>query len=104
MINNFQKVLKIKQTSVEEMVDKISLKLIESLAKDFNLDETKIYTEKSFNKKLKKKLKTENQKEIEELRSMIDMIKNKKKGIKKRALLSPWVFLKALYLYTIIEI
>ena len=77
---------------------------MESLAKDFKLDQTHIYSEKKFNRLLIKKLKKEDYKEIKHLKEMIKEIKNKKRGLKKKIFLNPWLFLKALYLYTISEV
>lgn len=101
---NFKKLIKITSPSTISMIDKILLKLMESLAKDFNMDDTKIYTERSFNKTLKKKLKTENTKNINELKNIIDIISKNKRNLKKQVLLNPWLFLKAIYLYTITEV
>ena len=86
------------------MINKIMLKLIESIGNDFNLDETKIYSINKFNKLLLKELKQNNSKDIEQLNIMIQEIKDKKKSLKRKALLNPWRFLKALYLYTISEV
>lgn len=103
-MENIKKIIKITGTKSYNIFDNISLKLMESLGKDFNLDETKIYSERSFNKSLKKKLKKENTKEIQELKTYLNEIKTKKRGIKKKILTNPWTFLKALYLYTISEV
>ena len=86
------------------MINKIMLKLIESLGKDFNLEETKIYSMTKFNKLLLKGVKQSNSKEIEQINIMIEEIKGKNKSLKRKALLNPWRFLKALYLYTISEV
>ena len=51
-----------------------------------------------------KKLKKEDTKEIQELKTYINEIKTKKRGIKRKILTNPWTFLKALYLYTISEV
>ena len=77
---------------------------MESVATDLHLDETIIYSEKNFNKLLKKKLKAEQTKEKKQLEKMMIDIKENKKGIKKKVLINPWLFLKALYLYTICEV
>ncbi len=101
---DFLKIIKLSNISIENVLDKINLKIMESVAKDLNLDETKIYTERKFNKRLKKKLKTEQTKKCNQLKTMITDIKENKKGIKRKILLNPWLFLKALYLYTICEV
>ncbi len=103
-MDSFQTLIKFDPKKKEKMIDKITLTIIESLAKDLKLDETIIYSERKFNHLLKKKLKTENTKEIEQLKNWIKDIKENKKGLKKKILLSPWSFLKGLYLYTISEV
>lgn len=100
----FQNIISISPTTPEKMINKIMLKLIESIGNDFNLDETKIYSINKFNKLLLKELKQNNSKDIEQLNIMIQEIKDKKKSLKRKALLNPWRFLKALYLYTISEV
>ena len=104
VMDSFQTLIKFDPKKKEKMIDKITLTIIESLAKDVKLDDTIIYSERKFNHLLKKKLKTENTKEIEQLKSWIKDIKENKKGLKKKILLSPWSFLKGLYLYTISEV
>ena len=99
-----QKIIKITPSQKEQILDKTMLKLIESLAKDLNLDETKIYSINKFNKLLKRKRKTENTKISNELNSLTKDIIKKKTSVKRKALLNPWLFLKALYLYTISEV
>lgn len=103
-IENFKKLIKITPSQKEQILDKIMLKLIESLAKDLNLDETKIYSIKKFNKLLKRKVKTENTKISNQLNSLTKDIIKKKTSVKRKVLLNPWLFLKALYLYTISEV
>ena len=103
-IENFKKLIKITPSQKEQILDKIMLKLIESLAKDLNLDETKIYSIKKFNKLLKRKVKTENTKISNQLNSLTKDIIKKKTSVKRKALLNPGLFLKALYLYTISEV
>ncbi len=101
---DFLKLLKLSNIPLESVIDKISLKIMESVATDLHLDETIIYSEKNFNKLLKKKLKAEQTKEKKQLEKMMIDIKENKKGIKKKVLMNPWLFLKALYLYTICEV
>ena len=100
----FQNIINISPTTPEKMINKIMLKLIESIGNDFNLDETKIYSINKFNRLLLKGLKQNNSKEIKQLNTIIQEIKEKKKSLKRNALLNPWRFLKALYLYTISEV
>lgn len=103
-MESFKKLINLSGVPSEKIVDKIGLKVMEDLANDFNLDNTKIYSEKSFNRQLKKKLKKEDSKEINQLKKFITEIKENKRGLKKKILLNPWDFLKALYLYTISEV
>ena len=100
----FKNLLHISKVETEEIANKMTLKVMEAVAKDLKLDETKIYTERHFNKELKKNLKTLTSKEVDNIKEMIEEIKDHKKSLKKKALLSPWLFLKALYLYTICEV
>lgn len=103
-MENFKKLVNLSGVPSQKIVDKIGLKVMEGLAKDFNLDDTKVYSEKSFNRQLKKKLKKEDTKEINQLKKFITEIKENRRGLKKKILLNPWDFLKALYLYTISEV
>ena len=103
-MQNFLKIIKLSNITNEKAINKLELKIMESLAKDFKLDQTHIYSEKKFNRLLIKKLKKEDYKEIKHLKEMIKEIKNKKRGLKKKIFLNPWLFLKALYLYTISEV
>ena len=103
-LEKFKKLINLSGVPSKKIIDKIGLKIMEELAKDFHLDETKIYSEKSFNKELKKKLNKEQSKETEQFKKLIIEIKKNKKSLKKKILLNPWNFLKALYLYTISEV
>lgn len=103
-IDNFQKIMKLSNTPTKKMVDKINLKIMEEVAKDLKLDETIIYTERKFNKQLLKELKKQDTKEAKQLKELIQQIKENKKGLKRKLILNPWEFLKALYLYTISEV
>ena len=103
-LEKFKKLINLSGVPSKKIIDKIGLKIMEELAKDFHLDETKIYSEKSFNKELKKKLNKEQSKETEQYKKLIIEIKENKKSLKKKILLNPWNFLKALYLYTISEV
>ena len=103
-LEKFKKLINLSGVPSKKIIDKIGLKIMEELAKDFHLDETKIYSEKSFNKELKKKLNKEQSKETEQFKKLIIEIKENKKSLKKKILLNPWNFLQALYLYTISEV
>ena len=95
----------------DEIFGKLLLRVMESLAKSFNLDETRVYTHHSFNKylqiKLKKYLKDEvetnkpcDQKEVELYKLLQLQDYNE---LRKQALLNPIDTLKAIYIYTICE-
>ena len=106
----FLKVTKINEENEEEF-QKLLIKIVESTAKDFHLDNNRIYSYNKFNrvliKKLNKELKQERKNKIEiklkvvKLYKMID--KKEYKDLRKIAIEKPNDFLKALYLYTICE-
>lgn len=103
-LKNLQKILKLSNAPSEKMIEKIGLKIMEDIAKDLNLDETIIYSERKFNKQLLKELKRQDTKQTKQLTEFIEQIKENKKGLKRKFILNPWEFLKALYLYTISEV
>lgn len=106
LIHNFSLLLKIVPTKEEKIIDTIMLKVIEDLAKAFGLEETTIYSYKKFNKLLRKKAKLPAvTKETKQILEFFTAIKEKRyKEIRKKALITPLEFLKALYLYTIYEV
>lgn len=103
--------LTIENETKDELFSKLLLRVMENLAKSFNLDETHIYTHHSFNKylkiKLKKYLKNEletnepcKKKEVE----LYKLIRDQEyMELRKQVLLNPVDTLKAIYLYTICE-
>ena len=101
---HLKKIINITPTTPEKVTNKIIIRLLESIGKDFNLDETKIYSIHKFNKILIKKLKKEETKEITLLKNMIESIKTNNNKKKTKIILNPSLFLKALYLYTISEV
>lgn len=103
-LENLQKILKLSNAPSEKMIEKIGLKIMEDIAKNLNLDETIIYSERKFNKQLLKELKRQDTKQTKQLTEFIEQIKENKKGLKRKFILNPWEFLKALYLYTISEV
>lgn len=115
VIKSFEKLIKtdinIDNEIKTEIIEKLLLRIMESLAKSFELDETIIYTHKSFNKALRKKLKAYlkaekitnsscSKKEIELYKKIIDENFN---DLRTQALINPIDTLKAIYLYTICE-
>lgn len=103
LLDSFKKLITISNESKIKITNTVMLKLMESLAKDFSLDETIIYSEKKLNKLLIKKLKSQNSKEIKSLQKMINDLTKSKKSLRKKIVLNPWGYLKAIYLYTISE-
>ena len=110
----FYSQLKILDVTKENIQEKLLLRVMELVAKDFNLDETTIYTYRSFNRKLKKELKlrikkleTENQTNHKhkktEVELYLEMINGNYSELRKLGLLNPIELLKAVYLYTICE-
>lgn len=110
----FYRQLKISDVTKENIQEKLLLRVMELVAKDFNLDETTIYTYRSFNRKLKKELKlrikkleTENQTNHKhkktEVELYLEMINGNYSELRKLGLLNPIELLKAVYLYTICE-
>ena len=101
----------IESETKDEIFEKLMLKIMESTAQSFKLDETRVYTHHSFNKllqiELKKYLKDEietnepcKKKEIE----LYKLIKESEyQELRKQALLNPIDTLKAIYIYTICE-
>lgn len=110
----FYNQLKISTDIPEKMQTKLLLRVMELIAKDFNLDDTIVYTHKSFNKKLKKELKNKI-KELEnskpsnykhkktDIELYLEMVNGNYTELRKLGLLNPIELLKAVYLYTICE-
>ena len=109
---DFYKQLKITSDIPTKLEDKLLLRVMELVAKDFNLDDTKIYTYRSFNRALRKELKkiikeldtTETRKTKKtEVELYLEMEKGNYKDLRTLGLLNPIELLKAVYLYTICE-
>ena len=96
-----------------KLEDKILLRVMELVAKDFNIDETEIYSYRSFNRKIRKELRkriklletNQNTKKHKktEVELFLEMQKGNYKELRKLGLLNPIELLKAVYLYTICE-
>lgn len=103
---------------IEKDIDKLFLESIEYLAKCLNVEETKIYRYKKFNRTIKKNLKnTKDKKEIDNIKLLEYndfknakkiilkfnelLIKNDTATIKNLAITYPREFLGAIYLYTL---
>lgn len=101
----------IEDETKDEIFGKLMLRVMESLAKSFNLDETRVYTHHSFNKMLQIKLKKYLKEEIELnepcKKKEVELYKLIKEAeyseLRKQALLNPIDTLKAVYIYTICE-
>ena len=109
---DFYKQLKISSDIPTKLEDKLLLRVMELVAKDFNLDDTKIYTYRSFNRAIRKELKkrikeldtTETRKTKKtEVELYLEMEKGNYKDLRTLGLLNPIELLKAVYLYTICE-
>ena len=110
---DFYKQLKITSDIPTKLEDKLLLKVMELVAKDFNLDDTKIYTYRSFNralrKELRKRIKELNLNEQKrktkktEVELYLEMLNGNYKDLRTLGLLNPIELLKAVYLYTICE-
>jgi len=107
-INEFEKSISINDTS---KVDKLLLKVMESTAKDFKLNNNKVYNYNSFNKSIIKSfykmLKQDKKNKLKIKFKLLDyykLIKDKKyKDLRELSINKPNDFLKAVYLYTICE-
>lgn len=112
IIELFKKAININEEFSINVLKKLVLTTMENLADTFNLEETKIYSYKKFNKLLKKKLKmilTNNEKDITSKQKKVVNLYNKFKEknyklLRKNCLISPLEFLQALYLYAIDEV
>ena len=98
----------IEDETKDEIFEKLMLKIMESTAKSFKLDETRVYTHHSFNKLLQIELKKYLKDEIEPCKKKeIELYKLIKESeyqeLRKQALLNPIDTLKAIYIYTICE-
>ncbi len=104
----FLKIIKIDE---EKNTNQLLMRIMESTAKDFKLDNNQIYSYNKFNRKIikefnkQRKLEKKNQIEIKlKIVKLYKMIEQKDfKDLRKIAFEKPNDFLKALYLYTICE-
>ena len=109
-IHAFEEIIKIDISTdkelKKELLEKLFTRIMENLAKSFDLDDSAIYTTKSFNNNLKRKLNNylknpkESKKEVE---LYLRIVNNEFNSLRKEALLNPIDLLKAIYLYTIYE-
>ncbi len=98
--------ISLNQELQSDLLEKLILKVMENLAKSFELDDSKIYTYKSFNKALKKQLNVyikENNNTKNEVKLYLKIINEEYRSLRNEALLNPINLLKAIYLYTICE-
>ena len=110
LIKAITDVLNITTNENKDSRENIFFKIMEETGKTFNLDETKIYSYKKYNKLLRKKLKNHlkdgnyDKKNIATVIEFYQTLKEKKyKDLQKKALTHPFDLLKAVYLFTIIE-
>lgn len=110
---DFYKQLNLSQDLPFKLEDKLLLKVMELVAKDFNIDETEIYSYRSFNRKIRKELRkriksletkqnTKKHKKTE-VELYLELQKHNYSELRKLGLLNPIELLKAVYLYTICE-
>lgn len=108
----FKKAISINDEFSENILKKIILNTMENLADTLNLEETKVYSYKNFNKHLQKqfhKLTNTKEKNLTSKQKKIINLYNKfkeknYKSLRKSCLISPPEFLQTLYLYTINEV
>ena len=109
LIATIKKLLKLNDKTTEKITKKILLSIMESLGKDFEIDETRIYSYNNFNKKLirnlNKNISNKNiSKNNKQIISIYKKIAEEKNAIlRKEIFIYPNEFLKALYLFTIKE-
>ena len=96
--------------NLENLSNQFFLKIMEETGKSLKIEETKIYSYKTFNRIIKKQLKKElktKKKKNKIKKSAVELYQEIKKGnytkLKKQAFLYPIEFLKAVYLFTICE-
>lgn len=112
MINNFKEIYKAGPDITEEMKNTIFLTIMETTARSFDLEETKIYSYRNFNRQIKRKVKEKmkpyqknpNRKiRKKELYLYQSLINQNYKELHKLILIHPLEVLKAIYIYTICE-
>ncbi len=110
LIKAITEVLNITTNEQTDSRRNIFIKIMEETGKTFNLDETKIYSYKKFNKTLKKKLKKYQKSEEydnKKISTEIDFLKKLSekdyKYLQKKALTHPLELLQAVYLFSIKE-
>lgn len=105
LIDNIKKTLKITNNFNEEEIKKLTIYIIESLGKTYKLDDTKIYSYKKYNKLLKTKfINSNNTNKQKIIKNMYNKLVEKNyNDLKKDIIIHPIEYLKALYLFIIIE-
>lgn len=104
-----KKLLKISNTLTEKTITKLILNTLEDLGQLYKLDETKVYSYRKFNRKLKKAFRKSQKSNTKSTKEdiIIELYKKlqteKYNELKKDIILYPSEFLKSLYLYSIIE-
>ncbi len=113
LLNRFLEVANFISNDKDKLEEKILLKIMEDVGKNFQIDDTKIYSYKKFNKLLRRNLKQHkkihmNKEKISktnnDLLNIYQLLEEKNySALQKLAFISPIKLLKALYLYTICE-
>lgn len=113
LMKEYKRIMKIAKINTKTLKEEAFDNIMEYTGKSFNLDETKIYTNKSFNKKLKqevqKALKNNKQNNSilnikkSEIELFIKLKNHEYNDLRKEAILNLPELLRAIYLFTLFE-
>ena len=113
LMKEYKRIMKIAKINTKHLKKEAFNNIMENTGKSFNLDETKIYTHKTFNKQLKKEvikiLKSKNNNNSilnikkSEIELFIKLKNNEYEDIRKTAILNLPELLRAIYLFTLFE-
>ena len=114
LMKEYKRIMHIAKINTKNLKAETFNNIMENTGKSFNLDETKIYTQKTFNKTLKKEVQkilknnTNNKNKIlnikkSEIDLFIKLKNNEYSEIRKDAILNLPELLRAIYLFTLFE-
>ena len=113
LMKEYKRIMKIAKINTKTLKEEAFNNIMEYTGKSFNLDETKIYTHKSFNKILKKEIQralknNKNNNSIlnikkSEMELFIKLQKHEYDDLRKEAILNLPELLRAIYLFTLFE-
>jgi len=113
LMKEYKRIMNIAKINTKQLKKEAFFKIMENTGKSFNLDETKIYTHKSFNKELKKEvqkiLKNNNTNNSilnikkSEIELFLKLKNNEYSEIRKDVILNLPELLRAIYLFTLFE-